>query len=181
MLRAYKFGVLLLLFGVLLQAATLQKMGLDEMAQKSTAIVRARVTGSYAAAHGSLIYTHYKVQVAERWKGDDAGTLDIVVPGGTAAGLRQSFPGAPRLAAGRDYVLFLWTGPSGLTHIMGLSQGLFDLKTDEKGELVASRAATGELIMDAAGRPVKDETVSLHLTELRARISRAVVSEGGRK
>ena len=57
------------------------------------------------------------------------------------------------------------------------AQGLFDLRTDEKGELVASRAATGELIMDAAGHPVKDETVSLHLTDLRARVSRAVVSE----
>ena len=181
MLRVYRFGVLLLLLGVLLPAATLEKMGLEEMAQKSTAIVRARVTGSYAAAHGSLIYTHYTVQVAERWKGNDAATLDIVVPGGAAAGLRQSFPGAPRLTSGKDYVLFLWTGPSGLTHIMGLSQGLFNLKTDEKGELVASRAAAGELILDAAGRPVKDEAVTLQLNVLRTRISRAVVSEGGRK
>ena len=104
------------------------------MAQVSTAIVRARVTGTYAAAQGTAeIYTHYQLQVAERWKGAEAATLDIVVPGGTANGLRQSFSGTPKLIIGREYVLFLWTGPSGRTHITGLSQGVFDLKSDLQG------------------------------------------------
>jgi hypothetical protein len=165
---------------MLLQAATLEKLGLDDMTQKSTAIVRVRVTGSFAATHGQRIYTHYRVQVSERWKGADSGSLDVVVPGGTAAGLRQTISGAPKLIEGREYVLFLWTGPSGLTQIIGLSQGVFDVRTEANGELMASRAATGELMLDAGGRPVHDEALSLRLSDLRVRISRGV-AEGGRK
>jgi hypothetical protein len=175
-----KTGALVLLVGVLLQAATLQKLGLDDMTQKSTAIVRARVTGSYAAAQGSIIYTHYQLHVSDRWKGEGSASLDVVVPGGTAAGRRQSFSGAPKLATGAEYVLFLWTGPSGMTHIMGLSQGVFDLKSEDNGEPVASHAASGELMLDSAGRQVQDRPMVLRLGELRQRVSRAVTA-GGRK
>jgi hypothetical protein len=169
-----------LLLGMLLQAATLEKLALDDMTQQSTAIVRARVTGSYAAANGALIYTHYRVQVGERWKGAEAASLDVVVPGGRANGLRQTISGAPKLMEGREYVLFLWTGPSGLTHIMGLSQGVFDVKTEANGEVVASRAASGELMLDSAGRPMRDEALTLRLNDLHQRVSRAS-AEGGRK
>ena len=51
------------------QATTVSRASFDDLVQKSTAIVRARVTGSYSAARGSLIYTYYKIQVLDRWKG----------------------------------------------------------------------------------------------------------------
>jgi hypothetical protein len=180
MMRGIRIGASALLLGMLLPAATLEKLGLDEMTEKSTAIVRARVTGSYGAAHGAVIYTHYRVEVAEQWKGAETGSLDVVVPGGAANGLRQTFSGAPKLATGREYVLFLWTGSSGLTHVIGLSQGVFRVRTDESGEVTASRAASGELMLDAAGRPVRDEAITLRLSDLRQRVSRGLV-EGGRK
>ncbi|MGH8323719.1 MAG: hypothetical protein ACRETD_07990, partial [Steroidobacteraceae bacterium] len=50
---------------LLVRATTLQQLSLDDMIQKSTAIVRARVTGTYTAARGRIIYTHYTVQVTE--------------------------------------------------------------------------------------------------------------------
>ena len=180
MLRLIKVGVLALLLGMLLQAVTLEKLSLPDMAQVSTAIVRARITGIYGAAQGPLIYTHYQLQVAERWKGAEAATLDIVVPGGTANGLRQSFAGTPKLIVGREYVLFLWTGPSGRTHITGLSQGVFNLANDAQGQTVASRAASAEVMLDSAGRPAHEDAVTLKLTDLRNQVSRAL-AEGGRK
>src|SRR5450759_2270431 len=100
-------------------AATLEQLSFDEMVEKSTAIVRGRVVGSYTTSKGSLIYTHYRVLVSERWKGPAASEADLVVPGGTLGRSVQSFPGAPKLAPGADYVLFLWTAKSGLTHIIG--------------------------------------------------------------
>ena len=51
------------------QAVTLQILTLDEMTQKSTSVVYAKVLDSYGALHGSMIYTHYHVQVMENWKG----------------------------------------------------------------------------------------------------------------
>lgn len=165
------------MLGMLLQAATLEKLGLEDMTQKSTAIVRGRVTGSYAAAQGPLIYTHYRIRVSERWKGPASASLDVVVPGGVADGLRQSFSGAPKLAAGHDYVLFLWTGPSGLTHIIGLSQGLFEVNSQSNGDLVVSRPASAEMMLDSGGRSVRDEAMTFRLLDLHRRVS-SVAGEG---
>lgn len=177
-MRGIRFALFPLLAGFCLQAATLERLSLDQMIQQCTAIVRGQVVSSYAAAHGSLIYTHYGIQVTDRWKGPEAGTLDIVVPGGAAGGLRQSFSGAPVLAQGSEYVLFLWTGPSGLTHIIGLSQGLFSLKRDAGGETVAWRAATSEPMLDATGQMVRDQPQQLRLRDLRGRVARAQARGG---
>lgn len=156
-------------------AATLEQLSFDEMVEKSTAIVRGRVAGSYTTSKGSLIYTHYQVLVSERWKGAAASQVDLVVPGGTLGSMRQTFPGAPKLAQGSDYVLFLWTAKSGLTHILGLTQGLFDVKTDAKGTTMASRGASGETMLSrATGKPVDEEALSLSMADMNTRISRAM-------
>lgn len=146
--------------------ATLERLTLDDMTTRSTAIVRGRVAGSYAAARGPVIYTHYRVQVTEKWKGEDVPQLDIVVPGGAVGGLRQSFSGAPLLAPGTDYVLFLWRSKSGLTHIIGFSQGLFTVKPDAHGTPTALRPASSEPLLDPSGRPVRSEALSMPLSRL---------------
>src|SRR5436190_24187523 len=78
-----------------LGAATLSRLTLDDMINQSTTIVRARISGSYAAARGSFIYTFYQAQVTGQWKGASQAIVEIAVPGGTANGLRQVFPGPP--------------------------------------------------------------------------------------
>lgn len=161
-------------------AATLQRLEMDEMIQKSTAIVRGRVAGSAARLHGSSIYTHYRVQVLESWKGAEVTEVDVVVPGGIASGMRQVFPGAPRLETGSEYVLFLWTGASGLTNIMGLSQGVFDVHRDIAGGVFAARSASTETMLDAEGRPVRDEAVRIRFDDLRGRIQ-ALTARGAQR
>jgi hypothetical protein len=157
-----------------LQGATLEQMSLDEMTAKSTDIVRGRVSLTHAAAQGPVIYTHYKVQVSDRWKGASSATMDVVVPGGSAGNLRQTFAGAPRLVEGADYVLFLWTGQSGLTHVIGLSQGVFSITTDNSGNVIALRPASTETVLDASGRIVKDEAIRIRLLDLRSRVNSAL-------
>jgi len=150
-----------------LSSATLERLTLDDMTTRSTAIVRGRVVSSYAAARGPVIYTHYRIQVTENWKGGDTPVLDVVVPGGTTGVLRQSFSGAPLLTAGSDYVLFLWRSKSSLTHIIGFSQGLFTVKPDGQGTLTAQRPASSEPLLDSSGRPVRSEALSMPLSRLR--------------
>ncbi len=154
------------------QAATLEYMSTDDMIARSTAIVRGRVLSSSAKLHGPLIYTHYIVQVSERFKGPEAAQVDVVMPGGAAGGLRQTFPGTPALAGGGEYLLFLWTGASGLTHVIGLSQGVFTMGQDAGGELTASRPASAEAMLDSkTGRVIADQPVRLRLRDLRSRVS----------
>jgi hypothetical protein len=161
------------------RAATLEYLSLDEMTEKSTAIVRGRILGSNASLDGPLIYTHYAVQVLECWKGPETKQIDVVVLGGTAQGLRQTFSGTPALAEGGEYLLFLWTGPSGLTQLIGLSQGVFAVAKDEQGGLVATRAMSTDAMVDPkTGRVVTDQSFRLRLGDLRSRV-RAVAGRGG--
>ena len=148
-------------------AATLQQLSIDEMAQQSTAIVRVHVRSSAASFTGPTIYTHYKLQIDETLKGFP--TAEVMVPGGVSGPYRQTFPGIPQLEVGREYLLFLWTSSTGITHLMGLSQGVFDLATASDGTLVASRGSIGELMLDKSGRPVRDLGLSLRMSEIRSR------------
>ena len=150
-------------------AATLQQLSLSDMALQSTAIVRARVVSSSASFTGSTIYTHYKLQVSETWKG--TAPAEVMIPGGVAGGYRQSFPGAPQLQSGADYVLFLWTSKAGITHIIGLTQGLFSLAPQADGSATANRGASGETMLDAKGVQVEDRGMSLGLAALKAQVA----------
>jgi hypothetical protein len=162
-----------LTFGMLpLQSATLERLSLNDMVQKSTAIVRGTVTGSHAAQQGPLIYTHYTIQVTEQFKGAPQKTVDVVVPGGVANNLRQTFAGTPSFRTGDDYVFFLWTSSqSGLTHIIGLTQGLFAV-SGPSGSPVATRVASKEVMLEpGTGRQVKDQTLVMNLSDLRSQIA----------
>jgi len=165
--------------GLPLQCATLERLSLDDMIAKATAIVRGKVTNAYAASSGPVIYTHYTIQVEERLKGSGGATVEVVVPGGAANGLRQSFAGAPVFRNGEDYVFFLWTGQSGLTQVLGLTQGLFAVAQDGSPDPVSSRQASRELMLDPkSGRPVKDQTLTMHLSELRSRVASRLAGRG---
>ena len=116
--------------GIPLSATTLQKLSLDDMIQKSTAIVHAQVVSSAPAKHGSVIFTQYHLQVSEVLKASSSPISDIFVPGGTLGGAREVYAGAPVLSPKSDYVLFVWTSRSGLSQIIGLSQGLLTVTKD---------------------------------------------------
>jgi hypothetical protein len=165
-----------------LRATTLEQLTLDDMTQKSTAIVRARVTGSHSAyrgnGRGADIYTYYQIQVLETWKSAGPVPTEVAVPGGAANGIRQSVAGAPVLKPGQEYVLFLWTSRSGLTQVIGLSQGVFNLSVAPSGGTsggpVAQRPPASELMLNSAGMPVEDRAVSYQLQDLRQRVAQTL-------
>ena len=164
--------------GNILPAATLERLALDEMIQKSTAIVRGRVTSEAAVRRGSLIYTITQVQVLERFKGVVGASIEVAIPGGSLHGLSQTFSGAPDLKPGCEYVLFLWTGRNGLTQVMGFSQGVFDVRGGQDGKPVLFRGATSEPMLDPhTGHAVSDADLTIALGTLRSRIRRVSPEE----
>jgi hypothetical protein len=171
----------LLVFGIHpLPCATLEQLTLDDMIAQSTAIVRGTVVDSWAALTGSVIYTHYKVQVNESFKGPRQSSVEIVVAGGVVNHLSQSFSGSPVLNKGDESVFFLWTSRAGLTQIMGLTQGLFAIAPDASSDPMATRAATRELMLDPkTAQPVKDAMLSMRLSDLRSRIASTLQSSQG--
>jgi len=157
-----------------LPASTLQQLSLNDMIRLSTAIIHGKAQQTVSSYSGSIIYTHYKVQVSETLKGPAASQLDIAVPGGAASRFQQTFAGAPTLAPGQDYVLFLWTGKSGLTQIIGLSQGLFVVSTNPAGQLMVMRAPSSERMVNTSGQPVTDSAMQMLLNDLRSLIQTTI-------
>ena len=169
------FFVAALLGVAQLQSATLQQLSMSDLIAKSTSIVRGTVQGSYTAYSGPVIFTHYRVQVAEKWKGSAGATVDVAVPGGVANGIRQTYSGAPQFQSGDQYVLFLWTGKSGMTQIMGFSQGAFAVVQDGTSNPSVTREATHDLMLDpVTHRQVSDRTLTLRLSALRSQVASAL-------
>jgi hypothetical protein len=163
----------------LLSGATLEQLSLDEMVQQSSAIVLAKVAQSRSIRDGSVIYTLVEVEVLDQWKGERVSRREIALPGGQVGGFHQRFDGVPVLAADQEFVAFLWTGPSGRTQIMGLSQGFFDIVRDPKGRIFVHRKPTADL-MFAPGTtaPVSPAAVDMPLEELVAKIRSAMAAGG---
>jgi len=163
-----------------LQCATLERLSLDDMIVKATSIVRGKVSTSYAAFSGPVIFTHYTIQISERYKGSGGNSVEVLVPGGSVNGQRQSFAGTPSLNRGDDFVFFLWTGKTGATQVIGLTQGLFSIAPDGSADPVTTRSATRELMLDSgSGRSVKDQTLKMRVSELRTRIASALAPAAG--
>jgi len=159
-------------------ATTLEKLSLDDMIAKSTAVVRGRVQGCTGEYRAPIVYTHCKLAVSERWKGATPAVADVMILGGTAKGLTQNFPGAPKLSEGEDYVLFLWTGRSGMTQIIGFSQGAFSVNMFAKSEQVEQKAAAAQTLLDPLGRPVSDDPIRMSLKAFKARVLSGVAQKG---
>lgn len=161
------------------RATTLQQLSLGDMIRQSTGIVRAEVTGSSTALRGQNIYTYYHLRILETAKmGGNPGArenpgaeeIDVAVPGGTVNGKREMVIGAPELTTGRQYVVFLWTSRSGLTQIIGLSQGLFLAAPDGSGKISLARPAATDLMLDKNGEAVGGQALGLEWSDLRTRI-----------
>lgn len=152
-------------------ATTLERLSVDTMVEKSTSIVRGKVVSIQGENRNGLIFTKYLVEVTESWKGSQERLVEVYVPGGVANGLRQTIPGAPSLEQGDECVLFLWASGSGRRQIIGLSQGLFNVVTDDEGGTLLERPGAKELMIDpATKRPVRDTTIRMPLGELKTRV-----------
>jgi hypothetical protein len=181
-MRVQTACVLGLCLAASLCATTLEQLSMDDMIRKSSVIVRAKVTGTYSTSRGGEIWTFYRLQTIESLKSSgkssgkpsDQPLSEVAVPGGVAAGVRQTVDGAPSLNVGQEYVLFVWIGRSGLPQLMGLSQGLLTIQPNSSGEPTASRPAAAERMLDHSGRPVDDQPVGIRLLDLRTHVQRVV-------
>ncbi len=151
-------------------AATLEQLSNQRLIDESTEIVRGTVVYCNQIYRQPVIWTVCEINVTERFKGAVAAKVQVAIPGGTASGLRQSFEGTPTLTRNGEYLFFLWQGKSGLKQIMGLSQGLLNIATDAKGNLILTRAKSEDRMVDADGNTIEDAGVNIRLEDFKARI-----------
>jgi len=157
-------------------ATTVQKMSTADMIAQSTQIVHAKVSGTRTAFRGQAIYTYYELQIIQSWKTPSGAspTVEVAVPGGVVGATRQSVAGAPPLSVGGEYVIFLWTSRSGLTQVIGLSQGLFSVVMDASGNAMLIRPSVTGLMLDASGNVVNDLGLTMSLSALQSQLQQAL-------
>jgi hypothetical protein len=162
-----------------LPGSTLRQLSLDDMIRQSTMIVHGTVQPTNIMYHGSMIFSHYTIQPTEIYKSPGSGQsaqstsspIDFGVPGGSLNGIIQRVAGAPILTVGQDYVLFLWTSKSGLTQVIGLSQGLLSVITTPGGAPMVVRPAAAAGALTVTGLPVTTNDISMSLSALKTEIS----------
>jgi hypothetical protein len=116
-------------------ATTVESRTLRQLTAEATAVVHGTVVASstHWTDNRSLIVTDYRVQVLDALKGDAVGEIVVTQPGGRVGAVRVDADGATAFRVGDETVLFLGTSARGVTHILGLSQGRFDVVTDARG------------------------------------------------
>ncbi len=164
-------------------ASTVQLLSNDDLIARSTSIVRGKILSESGTLRRSTIYTNYRLQVLEVMKGAADAQIDVAVPGGVAQGIREIVSGAPKLQTGTEYVLFLWTSPSGLTQILGLSQGLFLSVQQTNGTMLAVRpgGSAATLVDIKTGKTSSDSGSQMSVGDIRKLVNALPASPGASK
>ncbi len=167
---------ILLLSGLAtVNAATLERLTIEQMAQQATAVIRGRVGKARVVRFGALVYTLHRFEAEEQWKGAPTDGLEVAVPGGTYEGVTYNFGGTPELKTGDEYLLFLWTGTSGRTQIVGLSQGVFRVLRRSDGVVVTRTEAEDSVFAGEDGAE-RSQALETTLDQLAARVRVALES-----
>lgn len=175
--------VTLLLLAAAATATTLQRMSLDELAEASPAIVRARCASNASRWEAGHIWTFTEFEILENVKGSVPGRLRVRLVGGRAGSLHSTVEGAPRFVPGEEVFLFLAPGPAGDWTVTGWALGTFRITREKHtGRETVTQDAGGVTLFDPATRQFQPGGVRrMELREFRRQLSEALERGARRK
>lgn len=117
------------------QAAVAQAASFDEKVDNAAAIILGKCVRTEARFDptGRWIVTYATFAVEESLKGNAAGQITIVTPGGSVNGIHQETIGVPTFREGDEHVVFLRNTRLGLTPLY-FDQGTYNVAAGEHGE-----------------------------------------------
>jgi hypothetical protein len=117
------------------QAAVVQAASFDEKVDNAAAIILGKCVKTEARYDptGRWIVTYATFNVEQSMKGDAAGQLTIVTPGGSVNGIHQETIGVPVFNVGDEHVVFLRNTRVGLIPLY-FDQGTYNVAVGEHGE-----------------------------------------------
>lgn len=140
------------------EATTSVRLDFSSLLRASDVVVHASVLQSQAARdpRSPDIYSYSELNLRELLWGELPKGAPILVKalGGESGDEGLYVPGAPRLKAGDDLLLFLRSDPRdpGCYRVVGMSQGVFDVEPSKDGQLWAYPRAAGLHLTEAPGR-----------------------------
>jgi len=155
--------------------AIVPRLDFQELMETSPRILHARVLDSRVASSGEFLWTHYRLQVLDRLKGDFPSEITVSEPGGALNGLTMHVAGVVEYRAGEEVILFLSPTPIGYWRTTGFSQGKFSVVQAGGRKRVRANlkdAAFVDLRTRAASARMLDALNGLDLDEFKAEIRR---------
>jgi hypothetical protein len=147
---------LAIVFGLsaITQATVLIPADLGELTADATAIVHGRIVDVRAEwlAGRRGIETYVTVAAATYLKGNLGETVTFRVPGGRLGAYRSFVVGAPAFTVGDEVILFLVSHGPSVPYVLGLSQGLYRVRTDPDS---GRRTVIPPAIISPAVEPVR--------------------------
>jgi hypothetical protein len=138
-------------------ATIVMHLSLEDMAQRSTAIVRGTVQTSKAVDPGTgPIWTVTTLAVTERLKGPASATITLKQPGGTLNGLTQRVSGTASFTEGEDVLVFLEPSADekGVFVVLGLASGKVGFEV-VNGQKIAVRHLDGLSFANPGSRHIE--------------------------
>jgi hypothetical protein len=144
---------LVLLSAAVTMATTLRRMSLDELADASPAVVRARCLSNVSRWQGGHIWTFTEFEVLENLKGSLPARIQVRLVGGRVGSLNSTVDGAPRFAPGEEAFLFLAQTPAGDWTVTGWTLGTFRISREKlSSRETVTQDAAGVTLFDPATR-----------------------------
>jgi hypothetical protein len=114
------------------RAATVERLGLEDLVKKARAIVVGKVSGSrtYWSADRKLILTDYTIDVDESIKGAASRSVAVTTVGGKIGDIELYVSGMPSFEKGESALVFIESSGMYQT-VVGLGQGKFTVTNGE--------------------------------------------------
>ncbi|MFW5878648.1 MAG: hypothetical protein ACOCVR_02415 [Myxococcota bacterium] len=160
-----------------LQAATVLGLTVDELAEQSERVVRARVVSREAEIDDSvgLVFTYTTLEVLEDLAGEGPSRIVLRQLGGEAEGMGIAVEGDARFEVGEEVVVFVRSGDASgrLVHLEALSLGKFRIERPEGLPAMAVREMEGlRLVRD--GEIETELPAQITLEELQIQVRRSL-------
>jgi hypothetical protein len=156
LVRAWLLLAALLTVPLTVEATTAVALSNRALAEGADVIATGRCLSVRSEWQGRALVTIATVAVSDVLKGDAAGTIDVVLPGGIDANRRfpvaMTYAGAPQIRLNEEVFVFLSAdGDVGGLTVMGFSQGKFSIVQGAGDVKEVSRDLTGIELATPAG------------------------------
>ena len=117
-----------------------QHYSLRDLWGSASIVVKARVIDRSFHREKGRIYTKYRLEALEHFKGHSTTEFMAHWPGGAVDGLRQVVPGIPEMKPSQEYIVFLRCPTLSRCVPLGYGQGIW-----KRGELKESWRSLAEM------------------------------------
>ena len=166
------------------EGTTLTRLDLDDLTEKSSAVVHGKIVSSRVEWNASrtMIFTVYTVVADQYMKSALGPVFELHEPGGAINGIRLSVPGVPAFSVGQEAVLFVWTDNRGKHQVTGFEQGSFPVRTDpQTGAKTVDRVVRlGSVQTPSAVESPSSRSLAQFVSQIRASAAKAAAAASPR-